>query len=235
MAKINFTPARHKRRKKVLKLAKGYFGSKSTLYKTAHEQVMRSLQYSYRDRKQRKRDFRKLWIARVNAGCMSLGIKYSHLMHGLVLAKVDVNRKVLADLAYQQPEVFSNYVKLAQSSLKQFKKELTKQKTEEEKQQEVKLQKELQQQKNEAEKEELELTRQQQEELEKNKKELQQQKNEAEKKAKLPKNNSKFVIDKLSKMLLPELKQLAKDYQISGIYKLKKIEIITLLKEVLMK
>ncbi|GLH60459.1 50S ribosomal protein L20 [Paulownia witches'-broom phytoplasma] len=120
MAKISFTPARHRRRKKVLKMAKGYFGSKSTLYKTAHEQVMRSLQYAYRDRKQRKRDFRKLWISRINAGAMLCGMQYSRLMHGLDLAKVDVNRKVLADLAHLQPETFAQYVQLAKEALVQF-------------------------------------------------------------------------------------------------------------------
>ncbi|WP_252861668.1 50S ribosomal protein L20 [New Jersey aster yellows phytoplasma] len=120
MAKISFTPARHRRRKKVLKMAKGYFGSKSTLYKTAHEQVMRSLQYAYRDRKQRKRDFRKLWISRINAGAMLCGMQYSRLMHGLALAKVDVNRKVLSDLAHLQPETFAQYVQLAKETLVQF-------------------------------------------------------------------------------------------------------------------
>ncbi|AOF55022.1 50S ribosomal protein L20/unknown domain fusion protein [Maize bushy stunt phytoplasma] len=120
MAKISFTPARHRRRKKVLKMAKGYFGSKSTLYKTAHEQVMRSLQYAYRDRKQRKRDFRKLWISRINAGAMLCGIQYSRLMHGLALAKVDVNRKLLADLSHLQPETFAQYVQLAKEALVQF-------------------------------------------------------------------------------------------------------------------
>ncbi|CCP88966.1 50S ribosomal protein L20, partial sequence, partial [Candidatus Phytoplasma solani] len=77
-----------------------------------------------RDRKQRKRDFRKLWISRINAGATALGIQYSRLMHGLVLAKVDVNRKVLADLAHQQPEVFADYVQLAKVTLEQFHAEL---------------------------------------------------------------------------------------------------------------
>lgn len=88
-----------KRRKRVLKLAKGYFGSKHTLYKTANEQVMKSLQYSYRDRRQKKRDFRKLWITRINAAARMNGLSYSKLMHGLKLAGIEVNRKMLADLA----------------------------------------------------------------------------------------------------------------------------------------
>ena len=86
-----------KRRKRVLKLAKGYFGSKHTLYKTANEQVMKSLQYSYRDRRQKKRDFRKLWITRINAAARMNGLSYSKLMHGLKLAGIEVNRKMLAD------------------------------------------------------------------------------------------------------------------------------------------
>lgn len=86
-----------KRRKRVLKLAKGYFGSKHTLYKTANEQVMKSLQYAYRDRRQKKRDFRKLWITRINAAARMNGLSYSKLMHGLKLAGIEVNRKMLAD------------------------------------------------------------------------------------------------------------------------------------------
>ena len=88
-----------KRRKRVLKLAKGYFGSKHTLYKTANEQVMKSLQYAYRDRRQKKRDFRKLWITRINAAARMNGLSYSKLMHGLKLAGIEVNRQMLADLA----------------------------------------------------------------------------------------------------------------------------------------
>lgn len=117
MVKINFINARRKRRKKVLKLAKGYFGSKSKLYKTAHEQVMRSLQYAYRDRRQKKRDFRKLWITRINAGCINYGISYSLFIHGLSLANVEINRKMLSDMAYHSPEVFQKYVSIAKTNL----------------------------------------------------------------------------------------------------------------------
>lgn len=105
------------RRKKILKLAKGYFGSKRTLYRTAHEQVMRSLAYAYRDRKQRKREFRKLWIQRINAAAKLNGMKYSTLIHGLSLANVQVNRKMLADLAVFQPEDFTAYCVLAKDAL----------------------------------------------------------------------------------------------------------------------
>ena len=95
------------RRNKVLKLAKGYFGSKHTLYKTAHEQVMRSLAYAYRDRKNRKRDFRKLWIARINAAARLNGLSYSKLMHGLKLANIDINRKMLSEVAIYDAASFT--------------------------------------------------------------------------------------------------------------------------------
>ncbi len=105
------------RRKKVLKLAKGYYGSKRTLYKTANEQVMRSLRYSYRDRKQRKREFRKLWITRINAAARNEGLSYSKLMNGLNKAGVEVNRKMLADLAVNNPQGFSKFVEIAKAEL----------------------------------------------------------------------------------------------------------------------
>ena len=104
-----------RRRNKVLKLAKGYFGSKHALYKTAHEQVMHSLRYAYRDRRVNKRNFRKLWIIRVNAAARANGINYSLLMHGLSLANVTVNRKMLADLAVNEPEAFSIIVDTAKT------------------------------------------------------------------------------------------------------------------------
>jgi len=106
------------RRKKILKLAKGYFGSKRTLYRTAHEQVMRSLSYAYRDRKQKKREFRKLWIQRINAAAKLNGMKYSTFIHGLSLANVQVNRKMLADLAVFQPADFTLYTDIAKKALK---------------------------------------------------------------------------------------------------------------------
>ena len=105
------------RRKKVLKLAKGYFGSKHTLYKTAHEQVMRSLAYSYRDRKVRKRDFRKLWIQRINAACQLNGMKYSRFINGLNRAGIDVNRKMLAEMAVNDAKGFAQLVELAKQGL----------------------------------------------------------------------------------------------------------------------
>ena len=106
-----------RRRKKILKLAKGYFGSKHILYKTAHEQVMRSLRYSYRDRKQRKRNFRKLWIARINAACKLNDFKYSLFINGLAAANIQINRKMLADLAVNDAQAFTNLVNLAKAAL----------------------------------------------------------------------------------------------------------------------
>lgn len=106
-----------RRRKAVLKLAKGYYGSKHTLYKTAHEQVMRSLQYSYRDRKVRKRDFRKLWIVRINAACRLNDITYSQFINGLKHKDVIVNRKMLAELAVNDAKGFADLVAVAKEGL----------------------------------------------------------------------------------------------------------------------
>ncbi|RRC93068.1 50S ribosomal protein L20 [Erysipelotrichaceae bacterium OH741_COT-311] len=110
------TPTRH-RRKKVLKLAKGYFGSKHLLYRTAHEQVMRSLRYSYIGRKQTKREMRKLWIARINAAARMHDISYSKLMHGLKLANVNVNRKMLSEIAIHDQQGFKQIVETAKKAL----------------------------------------------------------------------------------------------------------------------
>lgn len=112
-----------KRRKKILKLAKGYFGSKHRLYKTAHEQVLHSLSYAYRDRKQRKRNFRKLWITRINAAARINGMSYSKFMNGLKVAGVEVDRKVLAELAVNNPEAFASLVDTAKNAKPAAKKE----------------------------------------------------------------------------------------------------------------
>ena len=101
------------RRRKVLKRAKGYFGSKHRLYKTAHEQVMHSERYAYRDRKQTKRNFRKLWIMRINAACRENGISYSRFIDGLNKAGVEINRKMLSELAIQDKKAFADLVKVA--------------------------------------------------------------------------------------------------------------------------
>ncbi|CAM3659673.1 50S ribosomal protein L20 [Erysipelothrix urinaevulpis] len=105
------------RRKKTLKLAKGYYGSKHTLYRTANEQVMRSLRYSYRDRKQLKREMRKLWITRINAAARMNDMSYSQLMHGLRLANVTINRKMLSEIAIHDPKGFTKIVGQAQKAL----------------------------------------------------------------------------------------------------------------------
>ena len=105
------------RRKKVLKQAKGYFGSKHRLYKTAHEQVMHSGNYAFRDRKQNKRNFRKLWITRINAGCRENEIAYSKFINGLNKAGVTVNRKMLSELAIDNREAFADLVVIAKDAL----------------------------------------------------------------------------------------------------------------------
>ena len=110
------TPTRN-RRKKVLKLAKGYFGSKHLLYRTANEQVMRSLRCSYIGRKQTKREMRKLWIARINAAVRQYDLSYSKFMHGLKLANINVNRKMLSEIAIHDEKGFKDLVDAAKAQL----------------------------------------------------------------------------------------------------------------------
>ena len=105
------------RHKKVLKQAKGYFGSKHRLYRTANEQLMNSLAYAYRDRRQKKRDFRKLWITRINAACRMNDISYSKFINGLSVAGVEINRKMLSEIAIDSPESFAELVKTAKEAL----------------------------------------------------------------------------------------------------------------------
>ncbi len=106
------------RRRKVLKQAKGYFGSKHRLFKTAQEQVFHSGKYAYRDRKVNKRNFRKLWITRINAGCRENEISYSKFMNGLSLAGIEINRKMLSELAIDNPKAFTELVETAKTALK---------------------------------------------------------------------------------------------------------------------
>ena len=113
MARVKNSVQTRARRKKVLKKAEGYFGSKHRLYKTAHEQVMHSERYAYRDRKQTKRNFRKLWITRINAECRVNDISYSKFINGLNKAGIEINRKMLSELAIQDKEAFANLVKIA--------------------------------------------------------------------------------------------------------------------------
>lgn len=107
-----------KRHKKVLKLAKGYRGSRSKLFRVANQQVMKSLAYAYRDRKARKREFRRLWIARINAAARNNGMTYNRFMNGLKNAGVEINRKVLADLAVNDSKAFGQLVDLAKNNVK---------------------------------------------------------------------------------------------------------------------
>ena len=105
------------RREKVLDEAKGYFGSKHRLYKTAKEQVMHSGKYAYRDRRQKKRDFRKLWITRINAACRMNNISYSKFMNGLKKADIVINRKMLSEIAIDNPQAFTDLVTIANDAL----------------------------------------------------------------------------------------------------------------------
>ena len=117
MARIKGAVNAHKKRRKIMKLAKGYYGSKSKQYRAAQEQVMRSLRYAYIGRKLRKRDFRSLWIARINAAARMNGLSYSKFMYGLKLANVDMNRKMLAEMAVNDPAGFAAVAEVAKSKL----------------------------------------------------------------------------------------------------------------------
>ena len=116
MPRAKSAVARRKRRKKVLDQAKGYYGRKHSSYRLANEQVMRSGAYAYRDRRNRKREFRRLWIIRINAAARREGISYSELINGLNKAGVEVNRKMLADIAVNDPDGFRRFVELAREA-----------------------------------------------------------------------------------------------------------------------
>ncbi len=117
MARVKGALATRKRRKKTLKLARGYWGSKSKHFKMAKEAVMKSGNYAYIGRKQRKRDFRKLWITRISAGCRANGINYSTFMNGLKKSGITLNRKVLSEIAITDPEAFTDLVEKAKAAL----------------------------------------------------------------------------------------------------------------------
>jgi large subunit ribosomal protein L20 len=117
MPRVKGGTVSRQRRKKVLKLAKGYFGSKHRLYKVANQQVMKSGNYAFRDRRQKKRDFRKLWITRINAAARMNGLSYSRLMHGLKLSGIEVNRKMLADFAVNDLNAFNQLADAAKAQL----------------------------------------------------------------------------------------------------------------------
>ena len=117
MARVKGGTISRARHKKVLDQAKGYFGSKHRLYRTANEQVMHSGKYAFRDRKQKKRDFRKLWITRINAACRQNDISYSKFINGLNKAEIDINRKMLSEIAIDNPKAFTELVSVAKDAL----------------------------------------------------------------------------------------------------------------------
>ncbi|MBA9025838.1 MULTISPECIES: 50S ribosomal protein L20 [Bacillaceae] len=117
MPRVKGGTVTRKRRKKVIKLAKGYYGAKHILFKVANQQVMKSGNYAFRDRRNKKRDFRRLWITRINAAARINGLSYSRLMHGLKLAGIEVNRKMLADLAVADEKAFAQFADAAKQHL----------------------------------------------------------------------------------------------------------------------
>jgi large subunit ribosomal protein L20 len=116
MSRATNAVSRRRRRKKVLKQARGYWGRKHSSYRFANEQLMRSGAYAYRDRRARKRDFRRLWITRINAAARREGMSYSEFIHGLGEAGIEVNRKMLADIAVRDPEAFRRFAELAREA-----------------------------------------------------------------------------------------------------------------------
>ena len=116
MARVKRAVNAHKKRRTTLELASGYRGQRSRLYRKAKEQVLHSLNYAYRDRRARKRDFRRLWITRINAAARREGMSYSEFIHGLTEAGVEVNRKMLADIAVRDPEAFRRFAELAREA-----------------------------------------------------------------------------------------------------------------------
>ena len=117
MARVKGAMMSRKRRNKIIKLAKGYWGTKSTHYKMANQAVMKSLTYAYVGRKRKKRDFRQLWITRINAACKMNGMNYSRFMHGLKLSGIDMNRKMLSEMAIHEPEAFTALISTAKVAI----------------------------------------------------------------------------------------------------------------------
>lgn len=117
MARVKGAMMTRKRRNKILKLAKGYWGAKSTHYKMANQAVMKSLTYAYVGRKRKKRDYRQLWITRINAACKQNGMNYSRFMHGLKLSGIDMNRKMLSEMAIHEPDAFTALVSTAKVAI----------------------------------------------------------------------------------------------------------------------
>ena len=205
MARVKNSVTTKARHKKVLKQAKGYFGSKHRLYKSAKEQLMHSGQYAFRDRKQKKRDFRKLWITRINAACREEGISYSRFIEGLTKAGVEINRKMLSEIAINDKERFKELVQLARDgkagkvspSKVEIKEEVT-----------IKSQNK---------KEEVE-------------KKTTTKKETVKEDAKEEKKPSKEDVKDYSKMTVQELREVAKEKNIKGASTMKKAELLEALK-----
>ena len=117
MARVKRSVHAHKKRRKVLGEAKGYWGQKNSSYRRAKEQLIKSGTYAYRDRRAKKREFRRLWITRINAGARENGLSYNQFIHGLKQAEIEVDRKILADLAVREPEVFAQMAARAKEAL----------------------------------------------------------------------------------------------------------------------
>ncbi|MGD9014952.1 MAG: 50S ribosomal protein L20 [Candidatus Omnitrophota bacterium] len=115
MARVKYSPARRRRKKRLLKQAKGYYGDRSKQYQQARRTVTRALVYAYRDRRVKKRELRRLWIVRINAACRNAGVKYNQFISGLKKAKINLDRKILADLAVKDIQAFKKLVEISKS------------------------------------------------------------------------------------------------------------------------
>lgn len=113
MVRVKRGVAAHARHRRIITRAKGYYGTRNRLFRRANEALLKAMQYSYRDRKARKRQFRRLWITRINAAARQHGMSYSQFMHGLALAEIELDRKVLADIAVRDPETFRRFAQRA--------------------------------------------------------------------------------------------------------------------------
>ena len=206
MARVKTGYTTKQRHKKILKRAKGYFGSKHRLYKTAKEQLMHSGQYAYRDRRQKKRDFRKLWITRINAECRVNEISYSKFIDGLNKAGIIINRKMLSEMAIEDKKAFAELVKVAKDALN------------------GKMPKEAKAPKAEAKKEVVK-----EEKKETTKKETTKKETTA-KKAPAKTTTKKVEKEDLSSKTVAELKEMAKKAKIEGYTSMKKADLIKALK-----
>ena len=205
MARVKTGYTTKQRHKKILKRAKGYFGSKHRLYKTAKEQLMHSGQYAYRDRRQKKRDFRKLWITRINAECRVNDISYSKFINGLNKAGIIINRKMLSEMAIEDKKAFANLVKVAKDALEGKMPEAAKAPKTAAKKEEVKAEKKETVKKEAAKKTETKTT---------------------EKKAASKPAAKKETKEDLSSKTVAELKEMAKKAKIEGYTSMKKADLI---------